>query len=118
MADETKKRTTSFAKSVEDLVKQPSPLDKMSPFLREAFTRATEEIIKPPESPKEQERQSDERRPSFAPAPGMSLKPRGPVRQSMDRKIGYEKLRAINAAAKKRAASRSRTLSRDFDQER
>lgn len=118
MADDNTKRTTSFAKSIEDLVKQQGALDKISPALRETFTRAAEEFIKPPERPQEQERQTDERRPSFAPAPGMNLKPRGPIRQSMDRKIGYEKLRAINAAAKKRAASRSRTLSRDFEQER
>jgi hypothetical protein len=123
VADETKKRTTSFAKSLDDLVKETAALDKLSPAVREAFNRSADDLQWQNERAGkrrgEQERQTDERRPSHAPSPQMHLKPEGPVRRAMDRKIDYEKLRAINDAAKKRAAaSRSRTLSRDIDRER
>lgn len=123
MADETKKRTTSFAKSLEDLAKESSALDKLSPAVREAFNRSADDLQwqneRAGKSRSDQERQTDERKPSHAPRPQMHLKPDGPVRRAMDRTIDYEKLRAINAAAKKRAAaSRSRTLSRDLDRDR
>ena len=124
VADEPKKRTTSFAKHLEDLAKEASALDnKLSPAVREAFNRSADDLQwqneRAGKSRGEQERQTDDRTPSHAPRPQMHLKPDGPVRRAMDRKIDYEKLRAINEAAKKRAAaSRSRTLSRDLDRER
>jgi len=117
--DETKKRTTSFAKSIEGLFKPDSALDNLSPNVREAFNHAADQIMQQTERPQEQERQTDERQAVHAPRPSLDLKPRGQIRRTMDRTIDYEKLRAINTAAKRRgAAARSRSMSRDFEQER
>jgi len=123
VADETKKRTTSFAKSLEDLAKTPSPLDRLSPDVREAFTRAADDLQWQNDRAGkkiEEKEKSDERPLTYAPRPEMHLRPDGAIARSMNRKIDYGKLREVNAAAKKRArqAERSRGLSREFEQER
>ena len=125
MDDEPKKRTTSFAKDVEGLFHPPSLLDSVS-SAREAFNRAADELLHPPartaETRGEQEkaRATDSIQRAPAPRPALDLKPSGPIRRAMDKSIDYEKLRAVNRAAKQRAASaaRSHNLSRDFDRER
>jgi len=124
--DEPKKRTTSFAKEVEGLFHPPSPLDKPHADVFEAFTRAADKFLHPPTHPtetrdeKEKAGATDSIQRAPAPRPALDLKPSGPIRRAMDKSIDYEKLRAINAAAKRRAAAaeRSRSLSRDFDRER
>jgi len=123
MSSDARDRTTSFAKTVEGLAQEESSLDKVD-HVRNEFNRTADETRQPLPgeriSDQDKARQGDDRIVTHAPAPGMSLKPRGRVRASMDRTIDYEKLRAINRAAQTRskAAERSRDLSRDFGRER
>lgn len=121
MADDNTKRTTSFSKSLDDLVKYPSPLDNVPPELRKTFARYAEELKQIAQHEKEgrgeQERQSEERAPTYSPRPEPHLRPEGPTRRAVDRKIDYEKIRKIAAAVRKRREA-ARGLSRDFDRER
>jgi hypothetical protein len=120
VADETPKRTTSFAKTIKGLEQEENSLDKIHP-LNAAFLRA----LQPPEQKTEQQTEKETTRPApemtrtHSPRPELHLRPEGPTRRAMDRKIDYEKLRQINDAAKRRAAAaKSRSLSRDFERER
>ena len=121
MADELTKRSTSFAKTIADLVKEQNSLDRAA-AAREPFNRAAEGRENPAEritDEREKTAPADGKTLDHAPHPALNLRPQGPARRAVDRKIDYEKLRELNAAAKSRAkAAKSRSLSRDFDRER
>jgi hypothetical protein len=121
VADEITKRTTSFAKTIVDLVKEENSLDRAA-AAREPFNRAAEGRENPAEriaDEREKTAPAEGKKFDHAPHPALNLRPQGPARRAMDRKIDYEKLRDINNAAKRRAAAaKSRSLSRDFDRER
>lgn len=121
MADEPTKRTTSFAKTLADLVKEGNSLDRVASVFG-PFTRAAEgheDKTAKREDEQEKTTPADARKFDHAPRPELHLRPDGPARRSIDRKIDADKLRAINNAAKRRIAeARSRDLQRDFDRER
>lgn len=121
MADDDPKRTTSFAKTVKGLEQDQKPLD-LTPPLSPAFNDAVHNLaerLRESRTFEEKDRQSGDRKPAYAPSPELNLRPGGSIRRAVDRKIDYEKLRGINAAAKRRTeASKSRSLSRDFERER
>lgn len=121
MSEPKKTRSTSFAKTVADLVQKDSPLDHLA-ALTGQFNRA----IEPPQPPAEQQkaRESDEKKATHAPAPAMHLRPGGLSRYVVDKQIDKEKLTAIQRRALELSKSiqaqqtKQRNLTKDFERER
>ncbi len=121
MSEDDKTRSTSFAKTVNDLVQHDSALDRIA-ALSEEFRRA----VQPPQPAVEQTkaRESDERTLTHAPAPAMNLRPGGLARYIVDKQIDKQKLSALDAralelynAAKQRFEKpKSKDLSQQFEQ--
>src|ERR1022692_1285231 len=87
-------RTTSFAKSVEGLHKEESPLDRAK-SLRDQFTHAQEqnnEKQKPREAEKPQETEKSGSQMVSTDAPVLRPTPSGPMRQMADRQASQTKL--------------------------
>lgn len=123
MSEPTKKRSTSFAKTVSDLVQKDSALDHVA-ALSAQFHRA----IEPPQPPVEQQkaRESDEKTQTHAPVPAMHLRPGGLARYVVDKQIAKEKLTAVQRRALELSKSikaqtqktKQRNLTKEFEHER
>ncbi len=119
MSEQNKTRSTSFAKTVADLVQHESALDRVA-ALTNQFNRA----IEPPPPPVQQEkaRESDEKALTHAPRPEMHLRPGGLARVVVDRQIDKKQLSAVatralelNKAAKQRSTQgKTKSLSQEF----
>lgn len=118
MSDNDKTRSTSFAKTVDDLVQQENSLDRVA-ALSNRFNRAIEP---PPPFQQEKARESDEKTIAHAPRPEMHLRPGGLARAVVDRQIDKKQLSAVaaralelNKDAKQRTAqAKTKSLSHEF----
>ena len=98
MSDDLKKRSTSFAKTVDGLVHEESALDRAL-SLKEEFERAKsvhEHAREQERPPRTQETMGT----SHAPKPEPHLRPEGNIRRAVDRKIDNEKLKQAGQRAK------------------
>jgi len=130
VSDETTKRRTSFAKSVDGLVHEESALDRV-PGLKEQFEQAKAAQEQTQENTQETEKTRAPARqaPSHTPRPEMHLRPqRSLTRHIVDKQIDARlqakedaKAKEFNALLEKwratRAKGRDRTRDRDRDRD-
>ncbi len=121
MSEDDKTRSTSFAKTIADLVQNENSLDRVA-ALANQFNRA----IQPPQPQVQQDkaRESDDKTLAHAPRPEMHLRPGGLARAIVDRQVGNKQLSAVaaralelNKAAKQQfAQAKTKGLSQEFQE--
>ncbi|MGC2468004.1 MAG: hypothetical protein WA517_22630 [Candidatus Acidiferrum sp.] len=123
VSDNSTKRSTSFAKTVDDLVHQENALDRAR-ALKAEFDRAKNAHEHSPE--KEKTRQTQETAGlSHAPVPEPHLRPDSQIRRAVDRQIDKEKQakaganpKAVRDAYKARFNQQHKMLRRDHDRDK
>lgn len=86
MNEEKKDLQTSFARTI-DIKFPPNKLDKASENLQDQFPKVSENNLKPPNNPPNQEQEKQQPEPPNTPTPqpgGMALKPGGDLQKSVD----------------------------------